>query len=140
MNRIVSYIVVIILGLALVWGCSSGSRSAGTSEPVTLTGMILYPDTTIADDRPIHVKLNPGPDTLRVTNGQFSINAPFAGEYQLLMSFPQRIFFPTLIISLKAGTNRISFMIPREEDIDPVASGREGERAGEETRVLIIRP
>jgi hypothetical protein len=140
MNRIFSYVVVLIFGLAVLWGCSSGSRSAGASSPVTLTGVILYPDTTIADDRPIHVKLNPGPDTLRVTNGQFTISAPFTGEYQLLMSYPRRIFFPPLTISLQSGANRISFMIPREDDIDPVTAGREGERAGEETRVIIIRP
>ncbi len=140
MKTFMHAVLVPVMILLLLYGCGGSSSGERAVSGVSLTGMILYPDTTIADDRIIHVKLNPGPDTLRVVNGQFNIDAPFAGEYQLLMAYPYRIHFPPLAITLQAGVNRISFMIPREDDIAPVAAGREGERAGEDARILIVRP
>ncbi len=131
-----------IVFIALLVGAVSCSTGGGqrSGSNIVLSGTILYPDMTIVDDRIVNVKLNPGPDTLRVRNGHFSIYAPYQGEYQLLMSYPQRMAFPPLTVSLERGTTRLSFMIPREERIESLPADREEERAGQDTRIIIIRP
>jgi len=131
-------IVLLPLFIGLV-SCSSGSGQRSGSE-VILNGTLIYPDTTIVDDRIVSVKLNPGPDTLQVGGGQFRLTAPYRGEYQVIMKYPERSAFPPLIVSLESGTNRLSFMIPREEQIESIPADREEQRAGEDTRIIIIRP
>jgi hypothetical protein len=138
MRGISTVTVLLILIVTSIVGCSSGQGQRNSDE-VVLNGMIVYPDTTIVDDRIISVKLNPGPDTLRVGGGQFRINAPFRGEYQVIMKYPNRSAFPPLFVSLGSGVNRLSFMIPREEQIPDIIPERE-EQVGEETRIIIIRP
>jgi len=128
--------MLLLIGLA---ACSSGSGQRSGGE-VILNGTLVYPDTTIVDDRIVNVKLNPGPDTLRVGGGQFRLTAPYRGEYQVIMKYPERSAFPPLLVSLENGTNRLSFMIPREEQIETVPADREEDRAGEDTRIIIIRP
>jgi len=138
MRRKIAGIVFIAFLVGMV-SCSSGSgQRSGTN--IILSGTLMYPDTTIVDDRIVNVKLNPGPDTLRVRNGHFSIYAPYQGEYQLIMAYPQRMAFPPLTVSLERGTTRLSFMIPREERIESIPADREEERAGQDTRIIIIRP
>lgn len=132
-------LTILLLFLGMIAACSSGGGQRSGGE-VTLNGTLIYPDTTIVDDRIVNVKLNPGPDTLRVGGGQFRINAPYQGEYQVVMAYPGRSAFPPLMVSLNNGTNRLNFMIPREEQIEDIPAEREGERAGEETRIIIIRP
>lgn len=129
-------LIVFVIGLI---SCSSGSSQRRGGE-VILNGTLIYPDTTIVDDRIVNVKLNPGPDTVRVGGGYFRINAPYEGEYQVIVAYPLRSAFPPLTVPLKRGVNRLSFMIPREEQIDSMPAGREEERAGEDTRIIIIRP
>ncbi len=128
--------ILLFVGLA---SCSSGSGQRSGAE-VILNGTLVYPDTTIVDDRIVNVKLNPGPDTLAVGGGQFRVTAPYRGEYQVIMKYPNRSAFPPLIVSLDNGTNRLSFMIPREEQIESIPADREEDRAGEDTRIIIIRP
>lgn len=131
---------VLILFVTGIIACSSGGGGQRSSGAVVLSATLIYPDTTIVDDRVVHIKLNPGPDTLRVRGGQFSINAPYEGEYQLIIGYPERTSFPPLLVSLRSGVNRMSFMIPREEQIESIPADRAAERAGEETRIIIIRP
>ncbi|GEM_PF-1904171 len=134
------FMVLVVLPLVIgIAACSSGSSQRSGGE-VILNGTIIYPDTTIVDDRIVNVKLNPGPDTLRVGGGQFRLTAPYRGEYQVIMKYPERSAFPPLTVSLENGTNRLSFMIPREEQIESIPADREEERAGEDTRIIIIRP
>jgi hypothetical protein len=137
MRKLVTFILLVVFFGGIVACSGSGRRSGGE---VVLSGTLIYPDTTIVDDRIVNIKLNPGPDTLRVGGGHFMINAPYQGEYQVVMAYPRRAAFPPLPVSLRGGVNRLSFMIPREEQIEEIPADRERERAGEETRIIIIRP
>jgi hypothetical protein len=137
-ERMRGIIYSILAGLLVLAACSSGGGQR--SGEVVLSGTLIYPDTTIVDDSIVKVKLNPGPDTLRVGGGQFRINAPYRGEYQIVMAYPNRSAFPPVTVSLTGGENRMSFMIPRQEHIESIPADRAEERAGEDTRIIIIRP
>lgn len=112
-------VLILFTGILLFWGCGSTQEIAteNTTMPVILDGRILYTDTTIVEDQIVNVKLDPGPDTLRVGSGYFNIGVLQLGRYSLLLLPQNRRFdIPPATIVLLDGLNVYDFMIPRHEE------------------------
>lgn len=119
-------IIIISLCFLLIPGCGSTRESTteSTTMPVILDGRMLYTDTTIVDDQMVNIKLDPGPDTLRVGSGYFNIGVLKIGEYSLFLMPQKRKFdLPPSSLVLYDGLNIYDFIIPRHEEGDVAREG-----------------
>ena len=109
--------VLLLLGIFIFNGCASTEEAATSTASVMLDGRILYPDETIVEDQIVDVKLEPGPDTLRVGSGYFNISAMYEGVYTLFL-YPQQRAYATAPanIRLERGLNMLDFTIPHHID------------------------